>query len=190
VRGYSGVVHFREISAADIVDAKQQISTMHPDVIIRAVSRVKQMALALRKATIVDLDQLAVMNKHLIEDESSGNPMNIEQLFARMKDWLKSGWEIDLLCQSSSVVGYALYQFRPHPYNESREEVYLRQFFVKREYRNRGYGREGIELLLSERFQGMDTVTIDVLEANPAGMRFWQKVGFLAYSTTMKRVVG
>jgi GNAT superfamily N-acetyltransferase len=145
------------------------------------------MTLILKKATILDLDQLVVMNKHLIEDEGSGNPMSIEQLLNRMKDWLESGWEIDLLCESSSVVGYALYQFRPHPYNESREEVYLRQFFVKREYRNRGYGNEGIKLLISERLQDMDTITIDVLETNPAGMRFWQKIGFLPYSTTMKR---
>jgi hypothetical protein len=41
VEPYSGVVYFREIVAADIVDAKRQITTMHPDVIIRAVSQVK-----------------------------------------------------------------------------------------------------------------------------------------------------
>jgi hypothetical protein len=41
VEPYSGVVYFREIGAADIVDAKQQIITLHPDVIIRAVSQVK-----------------------------------------------------------------------------------------------------------------------------------------------------
>jgi hypothetical protein len=40
VEPYSRVVYFREVKAADFVDAKQQISTIHPDVIIRAVSRV------------------------------------------------------------------------------------------------------------------------------------------------------
>jgi hypothetical protein len=54
VEPYTGVVHFREIGAADIVDAKQQILTMHPDAIIRAVSMVKQETLT------ADLDQLAV----------------------------------------------------------------------------------------------------------------------------------
>jgi hypothetical protein len=42
VQPYSGVVYFHEIGAADIVDAKQQISRMHPDAIIRAVSRVTE----------------------------------------------------------------------------------------------------------------------------------------------------
>mgnify|MGYP002336005766 CR=1 FL=1 len=66
-------------------------------------------------------------------------------------------------------------------------EAYLRQYFIKREYRNQGYGRQGIELLLTERLQAANTITIEVLETNPIGIRFWEKVGFTSYSKAMKR---
>ncbi len=48
------------------------------------------MDLTLRRATEDDLDDLAVMNKQLIEDEGSRNPMNREQLADRMKGWLRA----------------------------------------------------------------------------------------------------
>ena len=146
------------------------------------------MDLALRRATEDDLKELVVMNKHLIEDEGSQNPMSTEQLADRMRAWFMSAeWHIDLIYSHGAVVGYALYQFQPDPYQEDRQNVYLRQYFVKREYRNQGVGLEGIRLLLTKRFQDVGTVTIDVLETNPAGMRFWRKAGFLSYSMTMKK---
>lgn len=144
--------------------------------------------LTLRKAAEPDLEELAAMNKQLINDEGSRNPMDIDQLLERMRDWMTTGWEIDLLCNSSDVVGYALYQFRPNSYDAHWKEAYLRQYFIKRDYRNRGYGRAGIELLLMERLQGIETITIEVLETNPNGMRFWGNAGFMPYSTTMKRI--
>ncbi|MBP1994101.1 GNAT family N-acetyltransferase [Paenibacillus eucommiae] len=146
------------------------------------------MTLIWRKAAEPDLEVLAAMNKQLIDDEGSRNPMNLDQLRERMRDWMTTDWEIDLLCNSSGIVGYVLYQFRPASNSATRNEAYLRQYFIKRDYRNQGYGKEGIELLLTERLEGIETITIEVLETNPNGMRFWRKAGFLPYSTTMKRI--
>lgn len=145
------------------------------------------MDLTLRRATEGDLDELAIMNKQLIEDEGSRNPMNREQLADRMRGWHREDWRIDLICLGNAIAGYALYRFEPDPYQEERQDVYLRQYFIKREFRNRGIGRQGIRQLMAERFQGVGNVMIEVLESNPDGKLFWEKAGFQPYSTTMKR---
>lgn len=122
------------------------------------------------------------------EDEGSPNPMSLDELEQRMRDWLKSGWHIDLLCKDNDVVGYALYRFRQNEYFPDREEVYLRQYWIGREFRRNGYGREGIRMLRILRWKPRQTVIIDVLECNPIGKSFWHSVGFVPYSTTMKLV--
>lgn len=40
-----------------------------------------------------DIPQLAAMNKRLIEDEKSDNPMNISELENRMKDFLETKYD-------------------------------------------------------------------------------------------------
>jgi predicted acetyltransferase len=144
--------------------------------------------LVLRSADISDLDMLTQMNRQLIEDEGSQNPMTYEELKNRMMNWLQTEWNIDLLISNDTVVGYALYQYRNNQYNEAEKEVYLRQFFIMRDSRNKGYGQLGIELLRESRFNEVKTITIDVLETNPKGMNFWRKCGFLPYCTTMKQI--
>jgi len=142
--------------------------------------------LTLRKAQETDLPLLARMNKHLIEDEGSPNPMDLAQLEERMRGWLLSDWHIDLLCRGAEVVGYAVYRFRPDEYFPDREEVYLRQYFIRREFRRNGFGQTGIRLLMERRFKPGQTVIIDVLDGNMPGKSFWAKVGFKPYSITMK----
>jgi predicted acetyltransferase len=139
------------------------------------------MSICIRKATLDDIPLLAEMNKQLIDDEGSPNPMNVEQLEERMKGWFFADWNIDLLCFDAEIVGYSLYHFK------ESNEVYVRQYFIRREFRKRGFGQEGINQLSFHRFQHMKTITIDVLECNPIGMSFWRKVGFLPYCTTMKK---
>ncbi|GIQ69636.1 hypothetical protein XYCOK13_24600 [Xylanibacillus composti] len=143
------------------------------------------MKLFLRQADASDLPLLSRMNRQLIEDEGSTNPMSTEELLVRMKGWLQSGWQIDLLLRDTTVLGYALYQLRRN--ERGKEEVYLRQYFIERKHRGRGYGQAGIALLLETRWDPGHTIVVEVLETNPAGHRFWQRVGFAPYSTTLTR---
>ena len=46
------------------------------------------MSLVVRPANEADLLLLAQMNKRLIEDEGSRNPMSLDQLADRMRGWL------------------------------------------------------------------------------------------------------
>ncbi len=55
------------------------------------------MTLILRPALLSDLDLLAGMNKRLIEDEESRNPMALAALRERVAGWLGTGeYTVDL----------------------------------------------------------------------------------------------
>jgi predicted acetyltransferase len=177
----------RSATDNDVYDLIQYITGRED---ARAGSGFGGTTLILRRATESDIRAVSEMNKQLIIDEGSPNPMTIDELEQRMKDWMLTDWAVDLICDADSIVGYALYQFRTNPYDPQRQEVYLRQYFIQSGYRNRGFGREGIELLLKGRFQEAERVVIDVLEDNLTGKSFWKKTGFSAYYTNMRRTIG
>ncbi|MBB6671430.1 GNAT family N-acetyltransferase [Cohnella nanjingensis] len=127
-----------------------------------------------RSAGAADVPLLAEMNQELIRDEGSRNKMSLAELAQRMAGWLGAKeWEARLLLCGEEAVGYALYQYR-----EQGAEAYLRQYMIRREYRNRGYGLAGIRLL-RERLGDVPTLSLDVLDANAAGRRFWARAGFV-----------
>jgi len=47
----------------------------------------------IKKCTLEDVPQLALLNKQLIEDEKSNNPMTIEELRERMREFLNSAYD-------------------------------------------------------------------------------------------------
>jgi GNAT superfamily N-acetyltransferase len=77
----------------------------------------------------------------------------------------------------SETAGYALVRTSVTP-------KYLRQFFICREHRRKGYGtaffRELLEAL------GERAIDIDVLYWNEAGIRFWESLGFQPRSIAMR----
>jgi len=152
------------------------------------------MTLSIRVATEDDIEVLAMMNKQLIEDEGHRNPMSVPELAQRMGGWLRSGWDADVFVQantpaSGTIIGYALYQHRKDDFFPDQRVVYLRQFLIKREYRDQGLGRLALRELFNARFPSKCTVIVDVLTANERGIRFWQQVGFQPYSMTLKMIV-
>jgi ribosomal protein S18 acetylase RimI-like enzyme len=141
--------------------------------------------LTLRRATLNDLPLLAQMNKRLIEDEGSANPMSMLQLETRMRGWLSSDWHIDLFEQASAVIGYAIYRFQRNEV-DTKETVYIRHYYIEREARRQGLGREALRLLRTERFPKGATVYLEVLSHNTRGLNFWTALGFREYSVTMR----
>ncbi|WP_418304259.1 GNAT family N-acetyltransferase [Paenibacillus ihbetae] len=83
------------------------------------------------------------------------------------------------------IVGYALYLERVDVNNRKDKTVYLRQYFIRRQYRRSGLGKRGVDLMRTELFQDT-TISIDVLESNPGGKRFWEEIGFKKYYTNMR----
>jgi RimJ/RimL family protein N-acetyltransferase len=142
------------------------------------------MPLTLRPASLMDLPLLVHMNQELIEDEGSANSMTQLQLETRMRSWLTS-WRIELLVQDTTVVGYTIYRLQKND-SDGRETVYIRHYYITRDYRQQGLGREGIALLQRERFPQRTKVYLEVLWHNQRGRDFWQAMGFKPYSVTMK----
>jgi GNAT superfamily N-acetyltransferase len=146
------------------------------------------MRVIVRSAIAADMPLLAEMNRRLIEDEGSRNPMTAAELQQRMCAWWSDGWEIRLFVdeEQERVVGYALYQIRCDDYFPERKIIYLRQFYVERAMRLQGIGRGALTWLQENEWPADCTVVIDVLASNPLAHAFWKRMGFDTYYTDMR----
>lgn len=61
----------------------------------------------IQKCTLEDVPQLAVLNKQLIDDEKSTNPMTIPELEERMSDFLNTEYDAYFFIVDDTVVEYA-----------------------------------------------------------------------------------
>jgi ribosomal protein S18 acetylase RimI-like enzyme len=143
------------------------------------------MSLTLRLATLQDATQLAHMNKRLIEDEGSSNPMTLEQLETRLRNWLSAEWRGVMFLNGSRVVGYTIYRLQRQEFDR-RDTVYIRHYYIERDYRRFGFGSEALQKLRSDIFPKNTTVYLEVLIHNDRGRAFWQSLGFSEYSLTMR----
>lgn len=134
-----------------------------------------------RIASQGDVDTLALLNQQLIVDEGHRNAalMTLSQLRDRMKGWLEAEYTAVLFdLQEESNVAYAL--FRQDP-----EGIYLRQLFVKAEYRRTGLGRSAMNWLKANTWKNQQHVRLDVLVHNASAIAFWRDMGFEDYCITM-----
>ena len=131
----------------------------------------------IRKCILDDVPQLAFFNKQLIEDEKSNNPMSIKELEERMTGFLNTEYDAYFFLVDETVVGYALVKNTCTP-------LYLRQFLIAREYRQKHYGTEAFHLLLE--YLDVDRMDIEVLPWNERGMCFWESCGFKEISRYMR----
>ncbi|GIP19202.1 hypothetical protein J40TS1_48440 [Paenibacillus montaniterrae] len=134
--------------------------------------------LAIRVCTEADLEMLAVLNKHLIEDEQHDNTMNAAQLKERMRSFIANDYIAYTFEDRAVVIGYALV-------DHSRQPLYLRQFFICREHRRMGYGTAAFESLLNH--LNSESLDIEVLHHNERGYQFWKSLGFVERSVYMRR---
>ena len=137
------------------------------------------LALGDRVATAADLPTLARMNQQLIEDEGHRNPMNLAQLETRLRSMLKGDYTATLFEWESQLVAYALWREEP-------DWVYLRQFFVARDYRRRGIGSRAVRRLAGEIWPPGKRIRVDVLIGNQPALEFWRAVGFVDYLITLE----
>ncbi|MDA1275235.1 MAG: GNAT family N-acetyltransferase [Verrucomicrobia bacterium] len=137
-----------------------------------------------RFATLDDIGLLTALNEQLIEDEKSSNSMTTEQLAQRLAGWLSDNYLAVLFEKSGTVVGYALYCTGERAPGEIF--YFIRQFFVCREHRRRGIGREAVRLLSSEIIPRTQHLVLDVLVHNDIGRKFWKAVGFSEHCITLE----
>jgi GNAT superfamily N-acetyltransferase len=116
-----------------------------------------------------DIPLLAKMNQRLIEDEKAETNLNLRQLEERMNSFISSEYKAFLFFQNEKVIGYALC-------NTSKFPVYLRQFFICRDERRKGYGKQAFQMLLN--YLNTHEIDIDVYFHNIQGIAFWESLGF------------
>jgi GNAT superfamily N-acetyltransferase len=136
------------------------------------------MKLSWRQPADSDLDLLADWNHQLIRDEGHRNPMTSLQLAERMKQWLQGEYRA-VLFSTDEPVGYALFK-------QEEQLVYLRQFFVRRDRRRTGLGREAFSILREQVWPRGVRLTVDVLCQNQGGIAFWRSVGYRDYCLTLE----
>jgi RimJ/RimL family protein N-acetyltransferase len=144
--------------------------------------------IVLKRAVVGDANALAVMNRLMIEDEGYKGRISLRKLTSRMKSWLRSGeYEaVFFLDEDDSKVGYALFQKRQNALYFARRQVFLRHFFVTRDYRKRGIGTEAFKALKEEFWGGAHRVDLQVLIKNRRAVRFWHSLGFKEYQFSME----
>ncbi len=132
-----------------------------------------------RLASMTDCPLLGMLNRELILDEGHRNRMSVSELEERMKGWLAGEYRGVIFEEGGVIMGYAL--FRP-----DEEEIYLRQLFIVREQRRKGYGREAMRILREEIWPKDKRLTVDVLVKNDAAVKFWSGVGYRDYALTLE----
>lgn len=133
--------------------------------------------MVIRKCKLEDIPKLALLNKQLIEDEKSDNPMSIQELEERMTGFLKTEYDAYFFMVDEDIVGYALVKNSCRP-------LYLRQFLIDRKYRKHHYGTEAFNSLIQ--YLEVKSIDIEVLSWNEAGNCFWESCGFKDISRYMR----
>ena len=135
--------------------------------------------LSCREAEPRDVDVLAGMNARLLEDEAHELQLSFDELKRRMSGWLEDEYRALLFERGASAVAYALLRIR-------NGELFLRQFYVERDARRAGIGREAIRLLWERFSADADRFVLDVLVHNQAALAFWHALGFANYAIRLR----
>lgn len=123
----------------------------------------------IQECTIADVQKLAALNKQLIDDEKSDNPMTINELENRMSEFLNTEYSAYFFIVDSQIIGYALVK-------KTVEPIYLRQFLIDRNYRKQHYGKQAFQMLLQ--YLDIKEIDLEVLPWNKNGLAFWKHCGF------------
>ena len=122
------------------------------------------------KAKLTEIERLAELNKHLIEDEQHPNPMNIAELTERMKKWLATDYICYLVKESGNIIAYCLYR-------DDSKHYYMRQLYVDRVHRRKGIATQLLDWLYKNVWTDKK-VRLDVLAHNENAVAFYKRYGF------------
>ena len=128
-------------------------------------------------ASISDCKILAQFNRRLIEDGGAINSMNDNQLIERMQLFINSNeYDVLLFVHNSIYIGYTLI-------NKQRNPLFIRHFYIDRNFRRKGYGRIAFNQLVS--LYDTDQFDLTVLQSNTIGYMFWESCGLFPYEIYM-----
>lgn len=126
-----------------------------------------------------EISLVAKWNKQLHEDEAS-EPMTIEAAEERYRRWIRDGaFKGAIFVVNEKSVGYVIYEHRTvKPDYRDNECIYIRQFFIAREARRKGYGTLAFRFDLDTIVPNNAGVKLNVKASNPSGQLLWESLGF------------
>lgn len=143
--------------------------------------------ITMRVASPGDHATVCRLNQKLKDDEGARARLPWEDLVARLRGWLRDeGYEAVLFERGGDPVAYIIFRREPDPCVSGGEMIYIRQFYVEREFRLRGIGRSAIVKWRAEFVPDGMHIEMDVLETNPGGRAFWEAIGFRPRMTRMR----
>jgi GNAT superfamily N-acetyltransferase len=136
--------------------------------------------------TTDDLDEVATLNGLLHEGEGAV-PMDVGDIGERLSRWLASDYTAVLFSTNGQTVAYAL--FRPTDKDSEGLDpgVFIRQFYVVRDRRRSGVGRQAFEILRDHVWPTNCGILLDTEYENSRAQNFWRSVGFSEYQLTFRR---
>ena len=125
------------------------------------------------------MEDLAELNRQLIEDEQHPNPMTRAELAERMVRWMEEGYMGYVARAGGAIAGYCLFR-------DDGKEYYLRQLFVARGHRRRGIATELMDWMYANVWSGKP-VRLDVFAQNEEAVAFYRSYGFRGAVLRMER---
>ena len=136
----------------------------------------KEISLSITIATERDCAELGIMNRAMADDGGANNNMTVLELQERMKKFMKTNYIAVFFVVNGERVGYALIDKTCNP-------MFIRQFFIKSEFRRKGYGTAAFKEIL--RYFNIDQISLSVLKSNTIGQKFWDSCGLIPYEIVM-----
>jgi ribosomal protein S18 acetylase RimI-like enzyme len=153
-----------------------------------------QSNLKIRKAIPADLPAIVELWKDFMDFHS-----NLDPFFSRSQDghenflnWVEKEMESDnaelfVAVSSGKILGYIKIELSNYPpVFEFKKYGMISDAAVATEYRRKGIGEALYEQAMNWfEDKGIKRVELRVANVNPVAQRFWRKMGFIPYMTTM-----
>lgn len=125
-----------------------------------------------RAARANERRRLAEWNLALIRDEGNDNRIGVDEIEARLSEWLDQGYRAHVFEADGVPCGYAIHRELP-------DIAHLRHFYVAPEFRRRGVGSAAFAVLRREIFPQDRKLLVEALVTNGPGIAFWESLGFV-----------
>lgn len=133
-----------------------------------------------------DIPQLSELNGQLHEDEGAV-PMETADREARLSRWIGSDYTAVLFSIQSQTLGYTLFR-STDPDSEGLDQgVFIRQFFVIRDQRQQGIGRQMFHILREHVWKNGCGILLDTEYENSRAQAFWRSLGFSEHHVSFIR---
>lgn len=113
--------------------------------------------------------------------------MKASEREGRLGRWIDSEYIAVLFSSQHQTLGYTLYRPTDPDSEGLVPGVFIRQFFVVRDVRRQGIGRQMFEILTEHIWPDNCNILLDTEYENRGAQAFWRSLGFAEYHVSFIR---